>query len=184
MQDTTEHKSKLSAFFARENARLVNYVRSYFSDRANMDAEDVVQDVAYNMFARADFSVPVENLASYVFRSLRNKVIDLQRKRELKTVSIDSEDDENNPFYDLPYPEEDTPPLSSNPEYQMMMMNLIEELKPEQQAVIIETEFEGRTFEELSKEWGIPIGTLLARKHRAMAKLHQLMEPEINKVNN
>jgi RNA polymerase sigma-70 factor (ECF subfamily) len=55
------------------------------------------------------------------------------------------------------------------------MMQAIEKLKPEQQEVIIATEFEGYTFEELSEKTGVPIGTLLSRKHRAMAKLYNML---------
>jgi len=34
----------------------------------------------------------------------------------------------------------------------------------------------GRTFRELSDEWGIPLGTLLARKSRAIAKVRDTLK--------
>ncbi len=53
----------------------------------------------------------------------------------------------------------------------------IDDLPEDQKAVVLETEMNGRTFRELSAEWGIPIGTLLARKSRALAKVREsLME--------
>ena len=33
----------------------------------------------------------------------------------------------------------------------------------------------GRTFRELSEEWGVPLGTLLARKSRAIAKVREAL---------
>jgi DNA-directed RNA polymerase specialized sigma24 family protein len=39
--------------------------------------------------------------------------------------------------------------------------------------VWIATEIDGYTFRELSKEWGLPMGTLLVRKHRAVAALQK-----------
>jgi DNA-directed RNA polymerase specialized sigma24 family protein len=36
--------------------------------------------------------------------------------------------------------------------------------------------FEGKTIKELSHEWNIPVGTLLSRKHRALAKLRNILE--------
>ena len=64
----------------------------------------------------------------------------------------------------------------TDPEVEIAVMyELMEELSPDQQEIIIKTEIEGFTFEELSQEWDIPIGTLLSRKHRGMAKLQKLM---------
>ena len=60
-------------------------------------------------------------------------------------------------------------------ELQRKMFEAIEQLKPEEKAVVIETEFNNRTFNELSKGWDIPVGTLLARKHRALGKLHKIL---------
>ena len=45
-----------------------------------------------------------------------------------------------------------------------------------QKAIVIETEFEGRSFRELADEWNIPIGTLLARKSRALQKIRKELE--------
>jgi len=56
------------------------------------------------------------------------------------------------------------------------LADAMEELKPDQQAVIMETEFEGVSFEDLSERWNVPIGTLLSRKHRAINKLKQIIK--------
>jgi DNA-directed RNA polymerase specialized sigma24 family protein len=37
--------------------------------------------------------------------------------------------------------------------------------------VLLATELEGASFRELAARWGVPIGTLLARKHRAVKSL-------------
>jgi len=37
------------------------------------------------------------------------------------------------------------------------------------------TEFENRTYEELSEEWDVPLGTLLSRRHRALSKLNKII---------
>ena len=52
----------------------------------------------------------------------------------------------------------------------------IDELSDDQKAIIIETEFQGRTFQDLSLEWDIPIGTLLSRKSRAMARIKSSLQ--------
>ncbi|MCK4639081.1 MAG: RNA polymerase sigma factor, partial [Bacteroidales bacterium] len=144
---------------------------------ANLDAEDIVQDVALNIFTRVDFNSPVENVAGYIYRALRNKIIDIQRKKELPVDSMDKEEEtkEGRIIKQIPDTEEEVPEIARNEAMQKKMMQAIEKLKPEQQEVIIATDFEGYTFEELSEETGVPIGTLLSRKHRAMAKLYNML---------
>jgi DNA-directed RNA polymerase specialized sigma24 family protein len=57
----------------------------------------------------------------------------------------------------------------------------IEELSAEEKAVILATEMEGRTFKELAEDWGIPLGTLLARKSRALDKIRNQLTGQTNK---
>jgi RNA polymerase sigma factor (sigma-70 family) len=107
---------------------------------------------------------------------LKNKITDRQRKRKDQVLSSfeDVEIGENYLFNGL------TDESMSQEEYQEQeemiesMFDLIEQLNPDQQEIIIRTELEGQTFESLSHEWEIPIGTLLSRKHRAMSKLQKL----------
>ena len=56
-----------------------------------------------------------------------------------------------------------------------ILQQAIAQLRPDEQAVIIATEIEQRTYEELSEEWDVPIGTLLSRKHRSLSKLHKIL---------
>jgi DNA-directed RNA polymerase specialized sigma24 family protein len=35
---------------------------------------------------------------------------------------------------------------------------------------------EGRSFRQLSEEWGVPVGTLLARKSRALKKIKKMLD--------
>jgi len=67
-----------------------------------------------------------------------------------------------------------------DPEFRELMLDKVfeamEKLKPEFQGIIWATEFEGRTFQELSQELGTPVGTLLSRKHRAIAALQKVFQ--------
>jgi len=38
------------------------------------------------------------------------------------------------------------------------------------------------TYEELSEEWDVPVGTLLSRKHRALSKLHKILLNNQNEI--
>src|SRR5262245_7427266 len=80
----------LRAFIKSERKRLIHYVRSLLRGAAEMDAEDVVQDVLVKILERPGASAPFDDLTSYVYRSVRNRVIDFVRTRK-PTVSLDAD---------------------------------------------------------------------------------------------
>ena len=186
MSDHSENQKKLSGFFAREYQNLVSFVKSYWIGDAQVDAEDIVQDVVLSLYTKVDFNRPIENMLAYTYRSLRNRVIDRQRKRKDQVLSAydDDESGENLLLRTLANEEVTEEEAEEQEENIDRMFELIDELRPDQQEILIRTELEGYTFEELSQEWEIPIGTLLSRKHRAMAKLQKLMLENQTQINN
>ena len=58
-------------------------------------------------------------------------------------------------------------------------------LKPDYRDIIIAIDFEGYTYREVSEELNIPEGTLMSRRHRAIALLHKALEnkKELIKLN-
>jgi RNA polymerase sigma-70 factor (ECF subfamily) len=61
-------------------------------------------------------------------------------------------------------------------EEEIELLNIaIDNLSDDHREIVIATEIEGKTFVEISGETGIPIGTLLSRKHRAMANLQKIL---------
>ena len=162
-------------FLTTERGRLIRYVRHLIDDAAERDGEDIVQDVALNLFSRADVLMPIETLSAYVYQSLRNRVIDYLRRRR-DVVSLDESIDENGEsslIQQLSDTLSDVEKEVTRAELRKSIVSAIEQLPGEQKAVVIETELNGRSFRELAKEWGIPIGTLLARKSRALAKIRE-----------
>jgi RNA polymerase sigma factor (sigma-70 family) len=155
--------SKFSQFFQKEYSRLVRYVRRLIDDAADRDAEDIVQDVILSIFDKADVTAPIENLAAYVYRSLRNRVIDIFRKKE-DFVSLPDV---------IPDAGSGTDQKVERKELMEIVFQAVDSLPEEQRAVLIATEWEGWSFRELSERWRIPIGTLLARKSRAVQQLRK-----------
>jgi len=173
-----ENKRSLKEFFSKEYNKLVNYVRYYFDEKFfTADAEDIIQDVALNIYSKIDINKPIDNVAAYFYRSVRNKIIDIQRKpqnnvaledftdNKEKNILLNSVSDED--FSMEEYEEKET--------LEKSLLEAINSLKPDEQALIMETEFEGNTYEELSIRWNVPVGTLLSRKHRAMNKLQRII---------
>jgi RNA polymerase sigma factor (sigma-70 family) len=166
------HNHRLSRFLAQEWRRLVGAVRSWLADTAEMDAEDVVQDVALRLLASAGPGEAVRDLSAYVYRALRNRVVDLYRRRRPAAAG-------------QPLPEQLPDPRAPAPgtgeELRRDLFAAIDRLPEAQRAVFLATELEGSSYRELSEKWGVPLGTLLARKHRAVKALRATLahlEPE------
>lgn len=156
----------IAEFFDQERRKLRNFVRRLIKDASDRDAEDVIQDVALNLFNKTNFDQPLENLAAYIYRSLRNYVIDIYRKKR-HTVTVE---------------ETDFPPDHSDPEAKMIDLEIqenvfaaLEKLPEKYRKVWIAVELEGRNYKELSLSWGIPKNTLLSHKHRAEIQLREIL---------
>lgn len=184
---TSEQKNKnVAQFFQKEENKMVNYIRKLFNFRySSLAPEDIIQDIALNIFDRIDFDNQIENIASYVYRSIRNRLIDIQRKKNYEVSydnMVDDEDEEN--YFLRSLSEEDTPEEDYLQELQEeeIAYRAIDKLKPEQRDIIVATEFEGYSFEDLSQKWDTPVGTLLSRKHRAVAQLQKIVKADLAKL--
>ena len=174
-----KQRPKLVEFFRSEYGRLVGYVRRMIDDAAERDGEDIVQDVMLNAFNLADLNAPIENVSAYLYQSVRNRVVDYLRKRKSGTVSLEELvlEESDLKLGDLLYDADNNPVVEfERREMLHFLFEAIDTLNEAQRAVLIETEFEGRTFKELAKEWGVPVGTLLARKSRALAKIRKIFQ--------
>jgi RNA polymerase sigma factor (sigma-70 family) len=166
-------QDRIVSLIIKERERWIGYVRRLIDDAADRDGEDIVQDVIVNLFDRADITDPVENLTAYVYRALRNRIVDYLRKRR-ESVSLDegwSDEEALTLFEVLPEPAAGDLDETSRLDIHRNLLRAFSVLTEDQKAVLIATELEGRTFRELSEEWGVPLGTLLARKSRAIQKI-------------
>ena len=179
MKEEKEHKG-LRLFISSEYRNLVSYARRYFNEKYyDVSAEDIVQDVAVNLFSKLDIDGQLENIAGYVYRSVRNRISDLQRKKK-KEISFNKFiDDEGEEHYSENIPREEINFSEiDDDKFYGSIHNALDQLSPNQQMVFVATEIDGYTFEELSDELEIPIGTLLSWKHRGVKKLKEIIRPD------
>jgi RNA polymerase sigma factor (sigma-70 family) len=182
---TEKQKKSIDAFFRAEYNKLINYVRRNMDERFyEASPEDIIQDVALSLLAKLDVNAQIENLAAYIYRSLKNRIIDTKRKTR-NNVQIESLANKQHEYPILHDLTEEIESAESNTINftPAQLHDAIDQLKPDEQAIIISTEFEEMTFDELSRKWNIPIGTLLSRKHRALAKLNKLLTKKIEQTN-
>ena len=175
---TQPASKKISEFLRIERKRLIRYVRRMIEDTAERDSEDIVHDVALNLFKRADVTLPIENISAYVYQSLRNRVVDLLRKKKITMISMQSAvlDDRKLSLADLIHDYTYHPALQlEKKDVRDRIFKAIAALDDKYKAILIETEFEGRSYAQISRAWNIPMGTLLARKSRALKKIREAL---------
>jgi RNA polymerase sigma-70 factor (ECF subfamily) len=170
-------KKSVDSFFRKEYKKLVNFVRMNLDERYyDASPEDIVQDVVLSLVSKLNPDTQIQNLAGYMYRSLKNRIIDYRKKKQ-QTVSLETFTDRKNENYLLNTIADEaiTEELDYTKLEPEILHQAIAQLRPDEQELIIATEFEHRTFEELSEEWGVPLGTLLSRKHRALSKLYKIL---------
>src|SRR5579863_1896020 len=70
----------LSEVIQRERRRLLNFIRKRVGDQG--DAEDILQDVFYELTEAYRLMQPVEQVGAWLYRVARNRIIDRFRKRK------------------------------------------------------------------------------------------------------
>jgi RNA polymerase sigma factor (sigma-70 family) len=76
---TAEQDHRISETVERERARLRNFIRRRVPDEG--EAEDILQDVFYELVMAYRLMKPIENAGAWLFRVARNRITDLFRKR-------------------------------------------------------------------------------------------------------
>src|ERR1700733_9843456 len=75
-----ERDLRISEIVAEQRARLRNFIRRRVPDPA--DAEDIVQEVFYELVEANRLLMPIEHVTGWLFRVARNRITDLFRKKK------------------------------------------------------------------------------------------------------
>lgn len=143
-----------------------NYIRHSFSQLNDYDAEDIVQQTALNLIGYRQDGV-VGSATSYIYASLRNGALNLLRKRRREQLGIEAE------RAGFGHSAEEAALRDDLKRYMQAALALLDE---QSRLVFTETEINGKSYRQLAEETGVPIGTLLSRKSRAVKKLLTVME--------
>ena len=162
---------RLTEAIGRDASRLARFIRSRVSDPR--DAEDILQEVFYELVNAYRMTQPIEEVSAWLFRVARNRITDLFRRRAREVEMTSAQDDESSIEELLPSPE-------AGPEAQFArrvlleeMADALDELPAEQREVFVAHEIEGVSFNELARRTGLNVKTLLSRKHYAVRHLRE-----------
>jgi RNA polymerase sigma factor (sigma-70 family) len=176
---TAEQDRRISEVIEREQLRLRNFIRKRVADEG--DAEDILQDVFYELVEAYRLMKPIEQAGAWLFRVARNRIIDLFRKRKPESLQNNllsgGEEDETLPLEDL-LPSPDAGPDAAYARNILLdeIDAALEELPAEQRDVFVANEIEGRSFKELAAATGLSINTLLSRKRYAVLHLRRNLQ--------
>ena len=160
----------------RERPRLRSFIRKRVVDLG--DAEDVLQDVFYELTETYRMMKPVEQVTAWMFRVARNRITDLFRKKKGVSLSEPVEDSDGAlELKDLlPSPDAGPDALFARHLLLEALDEALDELPENQREVFIAHELMGKSFKELSEELGLSVNTLLSRKRYAVLHLRKRLE--------
>lgn len=157
----------------RDESRLRSFIRGRVLDTG--DAEDVLQDVFYELIQTYRMMKPIEQVTAWLYRVARNRITDLFRRRKSVSLNEAVSADEDAPTIEdlLPSPDAGPDAIFARNVLMEALDDAIDELPEEQRAVFLAHEFEGRSFKEMSEETGTSINTLLSQKRYAVLFLRE-----------
>lgn len=163
---TREQDRRIAEIVRRERSRLLNFIRRRVSDP--LDAEDVLQDVLYRLVETNRLLMPIDHITGWLFHVARNRITDLFRQSRTDRLG-DLEDL-------LPSPDAGPEAAYAHGVLVDELELALDELPPEQRAVFVAHELEGRSFKEIAAETGVSVNTLLSRKHYAVRRLRRRLQ--------
>jgi len=176
--DVLKADRRISDIVAEQGLRLSNFIRRRVPDPS--DAEDIVQEVFYELVEANRLLMPIDHVTGWLYRVARNRITDLLRKKKPENFSDATVEGEGG---DMLHIEDLLPSPDAGPEALFFRHVLLEELElaleelpDDQRAVFIAHEIEGLSFKEMSAETGVSVNTLLSRKRYAVLHLRERLQ--------
>jgi RNA polymerase sigma factor (sigma-70 family) len=171
-----EQDHLISQALERDRARLRSFIRKHVADTG--DAEDILQDVFYELLEAYRLMKPVEHVTAWLFRVARNRMIDLFRGKKPASLNSPASVEEDADTLEDLLPSVDAGPEAAYARNLLLeaLEEALEELPQAQREVFVAHELQGQSFKEISAETGVSVNTLLSRKHYAVTHLRQRLQ--------
>src|SRR6201987_4223458 len=175
----TEQDQRISEAVSREESRLRNFIRRRVADPR--DAEDILQDVFYELVEAYRMMKPVEQVTAWLFRVARNRLTDLFRRRTREAratepAKFNAEGEQLLLDELLPSPDAGPDAAYARGVLVEALDDALEELPAEQRDVFVAHELMGYSFKDLADHSGVSVNTLLSRKRYAVLHLRERLQ--------
>jgi RNA polymerase sigma factor (sigma-70 family) len=140
------------------------------------DAEDLTIEAFGKAFRNLESYTPNFAFSTWLFKIATNNCIDFIRKKQSSPSIIDQGPDEMDTYTvniqsDMPDPEE----ALINRQKIAQLREVVETLKPRYKKLIELRYYKEYSYEEISKELDLPIGTIKAQLFRAKTLLYNIL---------
>lgn len=143
------------------------------------DADDLTIEAFGKAFNRLHQYTPNYAFSTWLFKIASNNCIDFIRKKKMHTLSIDQpmkKGDEGGMKIDVQSPNRDPEEEAIRDQKIELMRDVVKQLKPRYRELIELRYFKERSYDEISKELDIPLGTVKAQLFRAREFLANLLK--------
>lgn len=178
---TASQRQFVEQAYRRDRQKLFGFIRKRVPSAE--DAEDLLQDVFYSLGNQME---PISEVTNWLFRVARNRIIDWYRKKKtLPMPRIADGESEQSPLL------AELIPAGDDPNSELLRREIWDELEialeelpePQREAFVLH-ELEGLSFKQMAEVTGVPLNTLLTRKHYAVGFLRERLRYLYTEFNN
>jgi RNA polymerase sigma-70 factor, ECF subfamily len=161
--------------------RVYSFCLRMLSDRE--DALDVAQEVFLSAYRNLQGFRGEASLSTWLLRIAANRSLNRIRQRATRAarevMSIEPQGDGES-LFQPPGREEDRPDrMVESRETRRILEAAIAKLDEDSRMLVLLSDVEGLSYEELSEAVGIPLGTVKSRLHRARMALRRMLAPVV-----
>jgi RNA polymerase sigma factor (sigma-70 family) len=143
------------------------------------DADDLTIEAFGKAFKRLSQYTPAFAFSTWLFKIASNNAIDYIRKKRIKALSLDqgyTNEDGDSIGFEVKDDSLDPEEAFEKKQRILKMREVVSKLKPRYRELVEMRYFQELSYEEISKELDIPLGTVKAQLFRAREFLYNLMK--------
>ena len=145
----------------------------------NDDAEDLTLEAFGKAFNRLNQYTPNFAFSTWLFKIATNNCIDFLRKKKKNVMSIDnrvSNNDGEEYMFEIKSDGMTPEQIAMNEQKIQLMRQYVKKLKPRYEILVEMRYFKEMSYEEISLELNLPLGTVKAQLFRAREFLYNIMK--------
>ena len=154
----------------------------YFMLYEKVGDQDVAKDLTIETLGKAfqklHLYVPDYAFSTWLFTVARNHCIDYLRKKQIPTSSIDrmmKDDEGRTSNFDLESSDPDPESILIKKQRIRILRSIVDQLSPKYRDLVKLRYFKEFSYEEISNELDLPLGTVKAQLHRSREQLFKIM---------
>lgn len=141
------------------------------------DAEDLMIEAFGKAFKNIDQYTPSFAFSTWLFKIATNNCIDYIRKRRTSTISIDqTSEDQDTQSITIQSDTMDPEEHMINDQKIKLLRDVVSKLKPRYKKLVELRYFNEYSYEEISEELNLPLGTVKAQLYRARDLLYNVLK--------